>query len=186
MTSHNRLDDSLSEREDINVAFCSATRGLLTTNCVILNHGHVTGMTFELAPPLLTTTPTGERLSSRQTADPHARTPCILGGYLVALGIETRPSSLESNALTTRLPTAILHGLDVVHGRRIPRQTVHSCLADAYNLVWCMFDVGTVNSQRYKDGSLLDVLGLDYILRDSDEFQEGVDLHLKVSESRLY
>ncbi|GFW97865.1 uncharacterized protein TNCV_1426281 [Trichonephila clavipes] len=36
-----------------------------------------------------------------------ARTPCVLGGYLVASGIEPRPSGLESDALTTRLPTAL-------------------------------------------------------------------------------
>ncbi|GFW10331.1 transposable element Tcb1 transposase [Trichonephila clavipes] len=35
----------------------SATRGLLATNHVILNHGQVTWTTPELAPPLLTTTP---------------------------------------------------------------------------------------------------------------------------------
>ncbi|GFV12449.1 uncharacterized protein TNCV_1792281 [Trichonephila clavipes] len=34
-----------------------ATRGLLATNHVILNHGQVTWTTPELAPPLLTTTP---------------------------------------------------------------------------------------------------------------------------------
>ncbi|GFV71288.1 hypothetical protein TNCV_406691 [Trichonephila clavipes] len=30
---------------------------------------------------------------------------CILGGYLVDSGIESRPSGLESSALTTRIPT---------------------------------------------------------------------------------
>ncbi|GFY02902.1 uncharacterized protein TNCV_3507821 [Trichonephila clavipes] len=35
----------------------SATRGLLATDHVILNHGQVTWTTPELAPPLLTTTP---------------------------------------------------------------------------------------------------------------------------------
>ncbi|GFU83701.1 uncharacterized protein TNCV_522951 [Trichonephila clavipes] len=42
------------------VAVCpgnSATRGLLATDHVILNHGQVTWTTPELAPPLLTTTP---------------------------------------------------------------------------------------------------------------------------------
>ncbi|GFY16117.1 uncharacterized protein TNCV_3531201 [Trichonephila clavipes] len=34
-----------------------ATRGLLATDHVILNHGQVTWTTPELAPPLLTTTP---------------------------------------------------------------------------------------------------------------------------------
>ncbi|GFU68389.1 uncharacterized protein TNCV_3077771 [Trichonephila clavipes] len=36
---------------------CSATRGLLVTDHVILNHGQVTWTTPELAPPLLTTPP---------------------------------------------------------------------------------------------------------------------------------
>ncbi|GFX83830.1 hypothetical protein TNCV_350941 [Trichonephila clavipes] len=36
---------------------CSATRGLLATDLVILNHGQVTRMTPKLAPPLLTTIP---------------------------------------------------------------------------------------------------------------------------------
>ncbi|GFX02551.1 uncharacterized protein TNCV_728051 [Trichonephila clavipes] len=36
---------------------CLATRGLLATDHVILNHGQVTWTTPELTPPLLTTTP---------------------------------------------------------------------------------------------------------------------------------
>ncbi|GFX74454.1 uncharacterized protein TNCV_3213411 [Trichonephila clavipes] len=43
--------------ELILTSHCSATRGLLATDHVILNHGQVTWMTPELAPPLLTTTP---------------------------------------------------------------------------------------------------------------------------------
>ncbi|GFS62174.1 hypothetical protein TNCV_477091 [Trichonephila clavipes] len=45
-----------------------ATRGLLTTDHVILNHGQVTWTTPELAPPSPNyhTTPTGGRFSSRQ------------------------------------------------------------------------------------------------------------------------
>ncbi|GFT07514.1 uncharacterized protein TNCV_2751861 [Trichonephila clavipes] len=40
------------------MSHCSATRGLLETDHETLNHGQVTGMTPELAPPpLLTTTP---------------------------------------------------------------------------------------------------------------------------------
>ncbi|GFV06345.1 uncharacterized protein TNCV_1528691 [Trichonephila clavipes] len=38
------------------MSHCSATRELLATDLVILNHGQVT-WTPELAPPLLTTTP---------------------------------------------------------------------------------------------------------------------------------
>ncbi|GFX68650.1 hypothetical protein TNCV_1800631 [Trichonephila clavipes] len=37
--------------------WCGTTRGLLTTDHVILNHGQVTWRTPELASPLLTTTP---------------------------------------------------------------------------------------------------------------------------------
>ncbi|GFS54235.1 hypothetical protein TNCV_2527571 [Trichonephila clavipes] len=45
-----------------------ATRGLLTTDHLILNHGQVTWATPELAPhsPNYHTTPTGGRFSSRQ------------------------------------------------------------------------------------------------------------------------
>ncbi|GFW27047.1 hypothetical protein TNCV_92731 [Trichonephila clavipes] len=46
----------------------AATRGLLATDHVILNHGQVTWTTPELAPPSPNyhTTPTGGRFSSRQ------------------------------------------------------------------------------------------------------------------------
>ncbi|GFY29493.1 hypothetical protein TNCV_2626641 [Trichonephila clavipes] len=37
-----------------------------------------------------------------------ACTLCVLGGYLVASGIEPRPSGLGSDALTIRLPTTLL------------------------------------------------------------------------------
>ncbi|GFT66431.1 hypothetical protein TNCV_3208691 [Trichonephila clavipes] len=36
-----------------------------------------------------------------------ARSPCVLGGYLVASGIESRPPGLESDTRTTRLPMAL-------------------------------------------------------------------------------
>ncbi|GFS79560.1 uncharacterized protein TNCV_2370601 [Trichonephila clavipes] len=45
----------MSER--ILMSHCSANRGLLATDLVILNHGQVTRTTPDLAPPLLTTTP---------------------------------------------------------------------------------------------------------------------------------
>ncbi|GFV73740.1 uncharacterized protein TNCV_3548891 [Trichonephila clavipes] len=48
----------IPDRERVNNALCAfATRGLLATDHVILNHGQVTWTTPELAPPLLTTTP---------------------------------------------------------------------------------------------------------------------------------
>ncbi|GFW65971.1 uncharacterized protein TNCV_587971 [Trichonephila clavipes] len=43
--------------DGILTSHCSATRGLLATDHVILNHGQVTWTTPELAPPILTTTP---------------------------------------------------------------------------------------------------------------------------------
>ncbi|GFW13578.1 uncharacterized protein TNCV_1210441 [Trichonephila clavipes] len=47
----------LSARSFTNSGLTIATRGLLATDHVILNHGQVTWTTPELAPPLLTTTP---------------------------------------------------------------------------------------------------------------------------------
>ncbi|GFW80660.1 hypothetical protein TNCV_3235121 [Trichonephila clavipes] len=52
--------------------------------------------------PALVTQPT--RLSDPLIS--RARTSCVLGGYLRASGIEPRPSGQESDALTSRLPTA--------------------------------------------------------------------------------
>ncbi|GFT80567.1 hypothetical protein TNCV_5122741 [Trichonephila clavipes] len=40
-----------------------------------------------------------------------ARNPCVLGGYLEASGMDPRPSGLESDVLTTRLPTALQYSL---------------------------------------------------------------------------
>ncbi|GFX96650.1 structural maintenance of chromosomes protein 2-2 [Trichonephila clavipes] len=51
------------------------------------------------------------RNSTQKTFGPtekRARTPCVLGGYLVVSGIELRPSELKSDALIPRLPTAFL------------------------------------------------------------------------------
>ncbi|GFU62075.1 hypothetical protein TNCV_4892931 [Trichonephila clavipes] len=56
-------------RHDVRLTrLCIATRGLLATDHVILNHGQVTWTTPELAPPSPNyhTTPTGGRFSSRQ------------------------------------------------------------------------------------------------------------------------
>ncbi|GFX41269.1 hypothetical protein TNCV_2219671 [Trichonephila clavipes] len=54
--------------EGILTSHCSATRGFLATDLVILNHGQVTRTTPELATlsPNYHTTPMGRRLSSRQ------------------------------------------------------------------------------------------------------------------------
>ncbi|GFY20808.1 hypothetical protein TNCV_1120421 [Trichonephila clavipes] len=53
--------------EGILTSHCSATRRLLATDHVILNHRQVTWMTPELAPPFPNyhTTSTGGRFSSR-------------------------------------------------------------------------------------------------------------------------
>ncbi|GFX93262.1 uncharacterized protein TNCV_4761411 [Trichonephila clavipes] len=47
----------LDEDPLVAMIHCSATRGLLVTDHVILNHGQVTWTTPELEPPVLTTTP---------------------------------------------------------------------------------------------------------------------------------
>ncbi|GFW62675.1 hypothetical protein TNCV_2624381 [Trichonephila clavipes] len=60
------------------------TRGLLVMDHVILNHGQVTWMTSELAPPLLTTTP-----HQREDFQLSTDLACIAaqhGGALVVLG----------------------------------------------------------------------------------------------------
>ncbi|GFW95556.1 hypothetical protein TNCV_1722541 [Trichonephila clavipes] len=54
----------IQERSEVNSY--RSTRGLLATDHVILNPGQVTWTTPELASPLLTTTPTGGRFSSRE------------------------------------------------------------------------------------------------------------------------
>ncbi|GFU65870.1 hypothetical protein TNCV_5011681 [Trichonephila clavipes] len=59
----NRVLWGLTRLEDL-----PTTRGLLATDHVILNHGQVTWMTPELAPPSPNyhATPTGGRFSSKQ------------------------------------------------------------------------------------------------------------------------
>ncbi|GFV34458.1 hypothetical protein TNCV_1413881 [Trichonephila clavipes] len=50
-------DVELWFESEILTSHCSATRGLLVTDLVILNHNQVTLTSPELIPPLLTTTP---------------------------------------------------------------------------------------------------------------------------------
>ncbi|GFX12766.1 uncharacterized protein TNCV_3437401 [Trichonephila clavipes] len=50
-------DESIRLIDCLLTSHCLATRGLLATDLVILNHGQVTWTAPELAPPLLTTTP---------------------------------------------------------------------------------------------------------------------------------
>ncbi|GFV59921.1 uncharacterized protein TNCV_3960361 [Trichonephila clavipes] len=52
-----REEKCLKLHSSLVTSHCSATRVLLETDHVILNHGQVTWMTHDLAPPLLTTTP---------------------------------------------------------------------------------------------------------------------------------
>ncbi|GFX78515.1 hypothetical protein TNCV_29551 [Trichonephila clavipes] len=61
--------------------YSTATRGLLATDQVILNHGQVTWTTPELAPPSPNyyPTPTGGRFSSRQIAALHGGSLAVLG-----------------------------------------------------------------------------------------------------------
>ncbi|GFV49697.1 hypothetical protein TNCV_4042711 [Trichonephila clavipes] len=55
-------------QKNVVTSHCSATRGLLATDHVILNHGQGTSTAPELAPPSPNyhTKPTGGRFSSRQ------------------------------------------------------------------------------------------------------------------------
>ncbi|GFU84922.1 hypothetical protein TNCV_58611 [Trichonephila clavipes] len=89
LVSFGRLDTPIATESSLNVHFlistlivihgirlidriltshCSAARGLLTTDHVILNHGQVTWMTPEMAPlsPNYHTTPMGKRFNSQQ------------------------------------------------------------------------------------------------------------------------
>ncbi|GFU39570.1 uncharacterized protein TNCV_386601 [Trichonephila clavipes] len=79
-----------------------ATRGLLATDLVILNHGQVTRTTPELAPPLLTTTPQQrEDVSALDRFNVHrSLTRWILSGTVLEL-VTSQP---RSDTLTTRLP----------------------------------------------------------------------------------
>ncbi|GFT49226.1 uncharacterized protein TNCV_4582391 [Trichonephila clavipes] len=74
----------------------TATRGLLATDHVILNHGQVTWTTPELAPPLLTTTPHQRRRFSSTDLTCIA---ALHGGSLVVLGLE-----LVTRQATIRIP----------------------------------------------------------------------------------
>ncbi|GFT66162.1 hypothetical protein TNCV_650161 [Trichonephila clavipes] len=72
MAQNLRDDEALgifeSDSEKISTSQCSATRGLLVTDLVILNPSQETRTIPELAPhsPNYHTTPTGGRLSSQQ------------------------------------------------------------------------------------------------------------------------
>ncbi|GFW21935.1 uncharacterized protein TNCV_4822181 [Trichonephila clavipes] len=77
-----------------------ATRGLLATDHVILNHGQVTWTTPELAPLLLTTTPhQREDVSALDRFSVHR---CPTRRVFSATGLEQ--GQPQSDTLTTRLP----------------------------------------------------------------------------------
>ncbi|GFV94042.1 uncharacterized protein TNCV_3356891 [Trichonephila clavipes] len=88
--------------ELILTSHCSATRGLLATDHVILNHGQVTWTTPELAPPLLTTTPhRREDVSALDRFNVHR---CPTRRVFSGTGIERMTCLPWLDALTTGLP----------------------------------------------------------------------------------
>ncbi|GFW64093.1 uncharacterized protein TNCV_707981 [Trichonephila clavipes] len=79
-----------------------ATRGLLATDHVILNHGQVTWTTPELAPPLLTTTPhQREDVSALDRFNVHR---CPTRRVFSGTGIELMTCLPWLDTLTTGLP----------------------------------------------------------------------------------
>ncbi|GFX15992.1 integrase catalytic domain-containing protein [Trichonephila clavipes] len=79
-----------------------ATRGLLATDHVILNHGQVTCTTPELAPPLLTTPPhQREDVSALDRLNAHR---CPTRRVFSGTGLELMTSKPRSDTYTTRLP----------------------------------------------------------------------------------
>ncbi|GFV06391.1 uncharacterized protein TNCV_2947141 [Trichonephila clavipes] len=84
----------------------ATTRGLLATDHVILNHGQVTWMTPELAPPLLTTTPhQREDVSALDRFNVHRYpTRRVFSGTGIEL-MTCLPSSLGLGVLEIWVPT---------------------------------------------------------------------------------
>ncbi|GFV83118.1 uncharacterized protein TNCV_2802441 [Trichonephila clavipes] len=79
-----------------------ATRGLLATDHVILNHGQVTWTTPELAPPLLTTTPhQREDVSALDRFNVHR---CPTWRVFSGTGLEPVTKQATVDTYTTRLP----------------------------------------------------------------------------------
>ncbi|GFT54138.1 uncharacterized protein TNCV_3562741 [Trichonephila clavipes] len=81
---------------------CSATRGLLATDHVILNHGQVTWKTPEVASPLLTTTPhRREDISALDRFNVHC---CPTRRVFSGTGFELMTCLPRSDTLNTGLP----------------------------------------------------------------------------------
>ncbi|GFU31228.1 uncharacterized protein TNCV_1742221 [Trichonephila clavipes] len=96
----------------------SATRGLLATDHVILNHGQVTWTTPELAPPLLTTTPhQREDVSALDRFNVHR---CPTRRVFSGTGIElvTRQATIRYLYHSATAATTATAGSDVVQSGR--------------------------------------------------------------------
>ncbi|GFU09073.1 uncharacterized protein TNCV_1319301 [Trichonephila clavipes] len=98
--------------ELILTSHCSATRGLLATDHVILNHGQVTWTTPELAPPLLTTTPhQREDVSALDRFNVHR---CPTRWVFNGTGIELMTCLPWLDTLTTGLPQPYSRGREKI------------------------------------------------------------------------
>ncbi|GFY30203.1 uncharacterized protein TNCV_3091101 [Trichonephila clavipes] len=96
------MEVRLRVSELILTSHCSATRGLLATDHVILNHGQVTWTTLELVPPLLTTTPhQREDVSALDRFNVHR---CPTRRVFSGTGIELMTCLPWLDTLTTGLP----------------------------------------------------------------------------------
>ncbi|GFY03585.1 uncharacterized protein TNCV_3092111 [Trichonephila clavipes] len=81
---------------------CLATRGLLATDLVILNHGQVTRMTPEVAPHLLTTTP--HQRKDVRALDKFVVHRCLTRRVFSGTKLEFVTSHPQADTLTIRLP----------------------------------------------------------------------------------
>ncbi|GFT60975.1 hypothetical protein TNCV_3454211 [Trichonephila clavipes] len=84
-----RQSPRVAEQCDVIFLFsCSATRGYLETDLVILNHGQETRTTPELAPSLLTTIPY-QREDILASTELTCIAPLLYGGSSVVLGSDS-------------------------------------------------------------------------------------------------
>ncbi|GFU24130.1 uncharacterized protein TNCV_2007211 [Trichonephila clavipes] len=96
--------------EWILASHCSATRGLLAADHVILNHDQMTWTAPDLAPPLLTTTPhQREDVSALDRFNVHR---CPTRRVFSGTGPELMACLPQSDTLTTGIPQPYL-----MHGR---------------------------------------------------------------------